>query len=407
MNVEIATGFSNPFEPFDEEFRVRWARLVSAQRARVFLDRWSPALRRESDGLEDTLRAFAERLAGAADDDELFEIAWHPFCNLAPIDEGDANSPAAALARAAQFTLRLAEFDAGVTVNVRLPAPVALGFNRYQLPVAAELRLTGRGSTRRIDLLQRDGWTIHRFEREGAEWRLRSGKALLQPVVSIAGEQILVYPLARSIERPDERVIPADAAAVGVLQSALELIERTSAAYSGWIARMLRAVVPLRPAPGRFDSETFASLYGTAYISLHPDVIRLAETLVHEVSHDYLHLLSSVDRLADGPGGEDLFSPVRQCSRPAIGVLKAQHAFVNALVFYYLLELSGVTLEGAYIRGIDKLEDWRSDMEASLEHARSVTSFGECLWRPLARRADQFRKLHSTVERQPQGAMHA
>jgi HEXXH motif-containing protein len=398
VNEEIAAGFSNPFEAFDEDFRIRWATARAATRIRAFLERWAPVLDQCSAEIASVLRAFADRLLDD-DDGNLFEAIWHPFSNLDPIDEIDTSSPAAAVSRATQFMLRLCECNHDLRVSVRLPKKARLTFAHYQLDEASALSLTAASTKSTIELVTSAGVTKVVFERYGAGWRLASGSTPRHPTVTFAGSTILVCPMSRSIEAPDGKVIPADDAMVEALSEALRLIELSSAAYTRWIGRMLRVVVPLRPVPGQFDSETFASLNGTVFVSLHPDVIRIAETLVHEVSHDYLHLLNGVDMLADATGAETCFSPVRRCQRPTLGVLKAQHAFTNALIFYYLLELHGVPLEGEYARGIKRLEAWRSDMERSLGHAPSVTPLGERLWRPLSRRADQFQVLHRATAR--------
>ena len=397
MNVDIATGFSNPLEPFDDGFRAWWVRAIYHSRIEAFLDRWLTELRNNSDGLDVALTNFDASLARGDREIEV-EIAWHPFCNLAPIDEVDTNSTTAALSRAMQFALRLSEFEPGVAASVRLPAAVSLGFSDYKLPRASEVRLSGSDTETRIELSSRGDWRTLLFERRHRDFCLVSGEAEKQPKIEFAGRAIAIYPLARSIERTDEKVIPAEPEMVEVLRDALALVDQVSPAYRAWIARMLRVVVPLRPIYGQFNSETFASLNGTAFISLHPDVVRTAETLVHEVSHDYLHMLNMMDPLAEASGAEMFYSPVRECRRPTLAILKAQHAFVNVLLFYYLMQLAEVPLEGQYVRGVAKLEGWRSDLEDALSRARSLTEFGDCLWRSLSRRADQFRLLAASME---------
>ena len=397
MNLDIATGFSNPFEPFDDDFRGWWVRAIYHSRIEAFLDRWSTELKNRGDGLADALTNFDASLARGDTDAEL-EIVWHPFCNLAPIDEVDTGSSTAALSRAMQFALRLSEFDQGVNASVRLPARVSLGFSDYKLPDASEVHLCGSDSRTQIELCVQGDWRAISFERRDRDWVLVSGEAEKQPKVEFAGRRIAIYPLSRSIEAPDPKVIPAAPQMVQVLQDALALVGQVSSAYRTWIARTLRVVVPLRPIYGQFNSETFASLNGTAFVSLHPDVVRTAETLVHEVSHDYLHLLNMMDPLADASGAEMFYSPVRECLRPTLAILKAQHAFVNVLLFYYLMQLAGVPLEGQYVRGVAKLEGWRNELEDALSRAHSLTEFGDCLWRSLSRRADQLRLLTGSLQ---------
>lgn len=393
MIDHLAVGYSNPFESFDAEANRGWAGIVLARRIEAYLDRWSDALDAASEGIRDAIAKVAADLGRLTfDTDDLsgrdaLAMTWHPLFGLAPLHQTDAGVPASALARAAQAALRVAEKQP-IEAHIDLGIARGLVFARNLLPAAAALTLSADGEHCRImGEASEKAWTFTFARAEG--WQCRSSQLGLIPQLSLLEQDIVIHAMPRALAMHDPKVVAPDQAMIEGLASAFDLLAG-SPAYAGWVARTLRMIVPLRPIVGQYDSESFAALAGGAFISLHPDPVRTAETLVHEASHDHLHLLLGLDPLADASGRECFWSPPRNCERPALGILKAHHAFANVLCFYYLLRLADMPLTSTYARGIDRLEAWHGHFVDCLEHAQSVTPVGEALWRPVAHRVGQL-----------------
>jgi HEXXH motif-containing protein len=399
MTPDLARSYSGPLEPFPEPLHRSWAGTVLSGRIGAFLSRWEPVLTGSSEGVGRALWTLAAELRSPepAIMDEALETAWHPFAGVVPLVRADVDAGPAALARLAQLLLRLAARRA-VEGWVRIGTPVRLGFEGYRLPPCEEIELDCSGSllTLRLD---RGGEPLVFRRRDDGRWHSRAGAVVhAGPEVSIAGRRIAVYPLARSYLQKDPKVVLPPTDGVAKLREAARLIESLPS-FATWVARTVRMAIPLRRSRHRYDSESFAALPGAVFISLHPDSIRTAETLVHESCHDHLHLLLALDPLADASGEESFFSPPRASMRPTLGILKAYHAFANVLCFYYLLEAAGRPMEGSYGRGIGNLEAWNDHFVQCLDKARTVTAMGEALWRPLARRVDQLREVAHLVRR--------
>ncbi|WP_019101625.1 MULTISPECIES: aKG-HExxH-type peptide beta-hydroxylase [Chromobacterium] len=401
MTPEIARAYSNPFEAFDEDWHAGWTRQLRGRQLNVFLEHWRPLLQRHAPGVAPALSEMAAAMssadgADAAEAARLTELAAHPFCNLQALRDEEARQPDLLLSRALQCALHWSAHRPGREFHLRLSRPLTLGFAAYALPAAVAYRVSG--DAKRLEILLDTAAHTQRgcvFERAGEGWRSVMGPARKLPAVALGetGPEIVLRPLPRCLLSPDPDVVPPGPGCAASLGRAVALIARHSPAYHRWIARLLRVVSPLRLEPGKFNSETYSMLNGALYMTIHPDPLRCAETLVHEVSHDYLHQLAAMGPLSDSSLDETFYSPARGEQRPTLGILKAHHAFVNVLIFYYRLIMAGVAVHSELARNVSELEDWRAQMEDSLDRARALTALGQALWRPLALRADQFRAL--------------
>lgn len=119
---------------------------------------------------------------------------------------------------------------------------------------------------------------------------------------------------------PSEWVRELDAA-LGVIAAALP---RWHAQLPGTLDRL----VPVGWYPDRHLSASYREAPGSAWLSLHPSRLWLAEALVHECQHSRLNLLSWVDPVLRNAYATWTRSPVRPDERPIMGVLLAVHAFV-------------------------------------------------------------------------------
>lgn len=395
MSTDVLRGYSNPLEPFDEAFHWHWVVLVYTARVCEFLTRFGPALDGSSRGVRELLQRATSMEVGAAGADPA-RMFWHPFASLASLAQAETTHPDGVTARALQFALRFAEEGGAFDLEARLGTPVRLGFDRFLLPPFTRLSMQGAGDERALQLDGPGGSSIEELRRVGGAWQLVRGRAQEQPTVVCGAQRITVFPHPRSALSPDPDVITATPAMVEVLQAALDLIVRYSASHATWVQRLLRVVIPLRLVPGQYNSETFSAVNGAVIMSLQDDVVRTADTLIHEVSHDYLHVVETMERLVTSED-ELFYSPPRRTERSTRRILSAHHAFANILIFYYLLDMSGVPLDGYYVRGIEKLEGWRRHFESCLERSAVLTEAAERVWRPLARRAQQLQGVRAAL----------
>jgi HEXXH motif-containing protein len=97
----------------------------------------------------------------------------------------------------------------------------------------------------------------------------------------------------------------------------------------------LTTIVP-RPATHRFNtfSASADESFGCATVSLPPDPVTLAVTMVHEFQHSKLAAVQHLVRLYAGAGQERLYVPWRADPRPLPGVLQGVYAFLGITEFW-------------------------------------------------------------------------
>jgi HEXXH motif-containing protein len=84
-------------------------------------------------------------------------------------------------------------------------------------------------------------------------------------------------------------------------------------------------------------SASYREAPGLCYVTLHPDLVTMAEALIHETQHGKLNALSFFDPVLENGYSEWSESPVRPDLRPLMGVLLAVHAFVPVAAFHQRL----------------------------------------------------------------------
>jgi HEXXH motif-containing protein len=121
---------------------------------------------------------------------------------------------------------------------------------------------------------------------------------------------------------------------VAAICTALSAIETGLPAMASDVALVLQQVVPTGFDPDKHLSCSYQEDVGTVYASLHPQVLTMAEAIVHEVSHNKLNALLDLDPIVDNGRDELHASPLRPDPRPIQGVLLAVHAFVPVACMY-------------------------------------------------------------------------
>lgn len=121
---------------------------------------------------------------------------------------------------------------------------------------------------------------------------------------------------------------------VDALRAAFELVDELLPELGQEIRLVMQTIVPVGYDAERHLSASYAEAVGTAYLSLHPDLMTMTEALIHEFSHNKLNALVLADPLLHNAFSPLYASPVRPDPRPLHGVLLAVHAFVPVARLY-------------------------------------------------------------------------
>jgi|GEM_PF-516189 len=167
----------------------------------------------------------------------------------------------------------------------------------------------------------------------------------------------------------------------GVLDDAFALVERFLPGEFAEMRTMLHEVIPVGYNEVRHLSASYREAVGTVYLTLHPNVMTMAEAIVHEFQHNKLNVAAhSVEFLVNAL--HPLYaSPVRPDPRPLWGILLAVHAFLPVAELYRRMRDAGhpwAALAG-FERRLSELDQKNHEgMEMLRAHAQ-LTSAGRAI----------------------------
>lgn len=160
--------------------------------------------------------------------------------------------------------------------------------------------------------------------------------------------------------------------------------------------RLLALVVPVGGPMEVSWSASYREAIGVVYLSLHPDPLKMAEALVHELQHNKLNLAWYTDPLLVDGGEATFVSPVRPDPRPLWGVLLAAHAFLPVVEMYRRLAV----LDHPWSRSDTFRARWREVVEKNREaldvvvrHARPTPTGARLIEEMVERHAEQESEL--------------
>ncbi|QUL38780.1 HEXXH motif-containing putative peptide modification protein [Erythrobacter sp. JK5] len=111
---------------------------------------------------------------------------------------------------------------------------------------------------------------------------------------------------------------------------AVRWIGEVSPRHLAWIDRLVCGfAITEMPEDSDLSSGSYKSRPGVVHISFPLDPVMVAETLIHEASHQHYLLLNSVVPLVDPEATEFVFSPIKGCERPLVRCAFAHHACFN------------------------------------------------------------------------------
>lgn len=168
--------------------------------------------------------------------------------------------------------------------------------------------------------------------------------------------------------------------------SAVAFIRAHAPEYLPWFGDSIRVVASWIGAEGVLKSGSLPGYQGLVYISSPLPVVRLAESLVHEASHQYFQTAEAVHRF-DEPADEErmYWSPYAGTQRHIDRILFAFHAFANVTAFYQRVLGGDVDDElRAYAHKTVAFHRPHLDtFRGHLESSRELTAAGRALYRTV------------------------
>jgi HEXXH motif-containing protein len=317
-----------------------------------------------------------------------FDTAWDP--SFALIRSSLSGSKVDPIRAASLLALRISAQGMGATWSVRLTEACCLYLDNIVLPASREidvqsakgelrLRLSSTGDERRTAFLvaDADGW----HSDCGIELPIgRMAEHQLRLAASEPLDDALRYFQSTSVSR---NIAESDHT---LCREAIRILHSHSPRYLNWVDKVIRELIVVKGAKGALYSASVDSLPATIAVSLPAAPMAIAESLVHEASHQYLHIVARMQDLSDQGDSRRYYSPVKGADRPIEMVLLAFHAFANVVIFYRECIATGYA-DKEYCQA--NIERHLPELEILCGHLRSpnsLTEIGTLIWKPLSER---------------------
>jgi HEXXH motif-containing protein len=126
-----------------------------------------------------------------------------------------------------------------------------------------------------------------------------------------------------------------------VLRQCFALVDAELPLLGEELRVIARQIVPVGFDAERHLSASYQEAIGSAYLSLHPNLMTMTEAVIHEFQHNKLNAAAYLDPLLNNAFFPLFASPVRPDPRPLWGVLLAVHAFQPVAQLYRAMQHSG------------------------------------------------------------------
>jgi hypothetical protein len=374
------TGFSCPFESFNEPL----AQTIASEYARsvlgLFVERFAQVLSKH--GLDDLF----SRLLHA---DLPFALAWSAdLGNLYKVTRlGDEDQ---AMKNAAAFALMAGAKGFGGEWQLELSKATKFFWDDWVLPDCDKLKVISSAANASIKLSLDGEQTQIFFARDLDGWKCQTpARAVRLPSFGSGKHRIVLLPRYAAGVFQDVDAVALDTfppTVMKVLTQALDLLEEHLPHYFDWVVRIIRRVVVLHSGPNVLHSGSPDCQYGTILISDNSRALSVAEMLIHEASHQYLELLNKLGPTVD-PGHTELYySPAKRCDRPLHKILLAYHAFANVMLFYRGVAACGLA-DSRSAKFQNLLNDELRQLEQPLLENDAILPIGRALVEPLIERS--------------------
>lgn len=194
-----------------------------------------------------------------------------------------------------------------------------------------------RGDASALEVIGRSD--VQRFHRQGGVWLAEGAESSIVPTG--AAPLRLVGDAWHALCGETVEPLAPDAQVRDQLAGALELLGEAAPEYRAWVLCLLKEITPIR----RPDKDTIASgssalRPGGIDIAVPASVTETVEMLIHECSHQYLHMMSWFGTLVTD-SARPHYSPLKGCERPLERIVLGYHAFGNAMLAYAQLRAHG------------------------------------------------------------------
>jgi HEXXH motif-containing protein len=178
---------------------------------------------------------------------------------------------------------------------------------------------------------------------------------------------------------PEQRDL-APRGAVGpweqVIRHAWRILAGHHPSAAAEIAGIIAVIVPRSEPPSGTVSTSSSEAFGTVAMSLPPDPVNCAETLVHETQHLKLAAVQELATLTYPDGDSRFYAPWRDDPRPASGLLQGAYAYIGVSRFWRKQRWR----EDDQGRGHVEYARWReavSEVVATLQSSGRLTGAGQ------------------------------
>ncbi len=379
------TGFSCPFESFNEPL----AQTIAGEYARsvlgVFVERFAPAF--SKNGLDDLFSSLLHA-------DLPLELAWSSdLGNLYKAIR--LNDEDHALRNAAAFALMASAKGFGGEWQLELSNTTKFFWDDWALPACDKLTVVCTDASASLNLSLDGDHTELSFVRSLDGWNCETpARAMRLPSFGSERHRIVLLPQQAALNSGIFRDVDDAALAlqtfspelIEILTQALDLLEEHLPHYFNWVVRIIRRLVVLHAGPNVLHSGSPEHQYGTIFISDNFRALSVAEMLIHESSHQYFELLNKLGPTVD-PGHTKLYySPAKRCDRPLHKILLAYHAFANVMLFYRGVAECGLA-DSRFAKFQNVLNDELRQLEQPLLENDAILPIGRALVEPLIERS--------------------
>jgi hypothetical protein len=374
----IAHSYSHPFCSNVAQMFETIVSEHSKQVLQSFIEKYGEAVLRDSDGLIPFLLASTDLIH--------HEMSWD-------IAFGAAHSMlvrgqlASASIIACSLALQLNWHGLPSEWEVQLNYPSRMRFGNWLLPCSDKISVRARSTSVEINTNLGKRCVTHSFDRRVC---LSNVSATELPVLYRAMSD-WIFLNEQSVEttelsKVDNLVdLQSSWAFSECCRSATDLLDKFAPAYSDWSGRVIRYLVPLQTnSTGMFDSGSRRFLPGLVTLTALHNPVQIAETLVHEASHQYFYVLERFEPLHDPTDTQLYYSAIKDSNRPLIHILLAFHAFGNVCLFFRLVRDRGFVASRELKNYENGLIAKTRALQVELEKAVSLTPSGVELWESLS-----------------------
>jgi len=169
---------------------------------------------------------------------------------------------------------------------------------------------------------------------------------------------------------------------VSAMEDTLNAINEYIPEYRGWVGLLLREVSPLPLVKDGSESGSFRFFPGHIKISTPHNVGSGISNLIHECSHQYLHLLEWTCSTVRKDVEE--YSVLKDTSRPLSKILLGFHALSNALIALTIAEDRGIRDKG-FLEIKRHVQMQAKSLRASVRSAgvQNLSEVGKSIFHPL------------------------